>query len=102
MRDGPVGGSQILKGNTLAEMHRVARVRVIVADIRRAWAAAAGLWIGSWALGFHPVSRHDGVVSVLRGFRAGELAAAVFAATGCWPSVSNRRGFRVTASWTPA
>jgi len=86
----------------LAELHRVARERVIVADIRRAWAAAAGLWVGSWALGFHPVSRHDGVVSVLRGFRTGELAAAVFDATGCRPSVRNRRGFRVTASWTPA
>jgi SAM-dependent methyltransferase len=86
----------------LAEMNRVARVRVIVADIRRAWAAAAGLWVGSWALGFHPVSRHDGVVSVLRGFRAAELSAAVVAATGCLPSVRNRRGFRVTASWTPA
>jgi hypothetical protein len=86
----------------LAEMNRVARVRVIVADLRRAWAAAAGFWIASWALGFHPVTRHDGVVSVLRGFRAGELAAAVFAATGCRPFVRNRRGFRVTASWTPA
>lgn len=86
----------------LAEMNRVARVRVIVADIRRAWAAAAGVWVGSWALGFHPVSRHDGVVSVLRGFRAAELSAAVVAATGCLPSVRNRRGFRVTASWTPA
>jgi len=86
----------------LAEMNRVARVRVIVADIRRAWAAAAGLWVGSWALGFHPVSRHDGVVSVLRGFRAAELSAAVVAATGCLPCVRNRRGFRVTASWTPA
>jgi SAM-dependent methyltransferase len=86
----------------LAEMHRVARLRVIVADIRRAWAAAAGFWVGSWALGFHPVTRHDGVVSVLRGFRAGELAAAVQDATGCRPAVRNRRGFRVTASWTPA
>ena len=86
----------------IAEMHRVARVRVIVSDIRRAWAAAAGFWVSSWALGFHPVSRHDGVVSVLRGFRAHELSAAVFGATGCRPSVRNRRGFRVTASWTPA
>ena len=85
----------------LAEMTRVARVRVIVADIRRAWAAAAGLWAASWALGFHPVSRHDGVVSVLRGFRAGELADAVIAATGRTPLVHNRRGFRVTASWSP-
>jgi 2-polyprenyl-3-methyl-5-hydroxy-6-metoxy-1,4-benzoquinol methylase len=85
----------------LAEMTRVARVRVVVADIRRAWAAAAGLWIASWALGFHPVSRHDGVVSVLRGFRAAELSGAVTAATGRIPSVRNRRGFRVTASWSP-
>ncbi len=86
----------------IAEMHRVARLRVIVADIRRAWAAAAGLWLGSWALGFHPVSRHDGVVSVLRGFRAAELGAAVLDATGCRANVRNRPGFRVTASWTPA
>jgi 2-polyprenyl-3-methyl-5-hydroxy-6-metoxy-1,4-benzoquinol methylase len=86
----------------LAELHRVARVRVIVADIRRAWAAALGLWTASWALGFHPVSRHDGVVSVLRGFRSRELASAVFAATACRPLVRNRRGFRVTASWSPA
>jgi SAM-dependent methyltransferase len=86
----------------LSEMHRVARVRVIVSDLRRAWAAALGIWVGSWALGFHPVSRHDGVVSVLRGFRSRELADAVLSATGCTPSVRNRRGFRVTASWTPA
>jgi SAM-dependent methyltransferase len=85
----------------LAEMTRVARTRVIVADIRRSWAAAAGLWGASWALGFHPVSRHDGVVSVLRGFRVGELSGAVIAATGRVPSVHNRRGFRVTASWSP-
>ena len=86
----------------LAEMHRVARLRVIVADIRRAWAAAAGFWVGSLALAFHPVTRHDGVVSVLRGFRAAELEAAVQRATGCRPAVRNRRWFRVTASWTPA
>ena len=85
----------------LAEMTRVARLRVIVSDIRRAWAAAGGLWLASWALGFHPVSRHDGVVSVLRGFRAAELSAAVLAATGRTPAVRNRRGFRVTASWSP-
>ncbi len=86
----------------IAEMHRVARLRVIVADIRRAWAAAAGFWMGSWVLGFHPVTRHDGVVSVFRGFRAHELASTVIAATGCSPSIRNRPGFRVTASWPPA
>lgn len=86
----------------LRELQRVARVRVIVADLRRAWLAAGGLWIASFVLGFHPTSRHDGVVSVLRGFRADELSDAVHAATGCRPSVRNRRGFRVTASWSPA
>ena len=69
----------------LAEMNRVARVRVIVADMRRAWAAAVGFWFVSRALGFHPVSRHDGVVSVLRGFRSRELGEAVHDATGCTP-----------------
>jgi hypothetical protein len=58
--------------------------------------------MASWALGFHPVSRHDGVVSVLRGFRCDELGAAVFAATGRRPTLRNRAGFRVTASWNPA
>ena len=85
----------------LAELQRVARLRVIVADLRRAWAAAGGLWHASWALGFHPVSRHDGVVSVLRGFRTHELADAVHAATGRHPIVRDRRGFRVTACWSP-
>jgi SAM-dependent methyltransferase len=86
----------------LRELDRVARVRVIVADLRRSWLAAAGIWTSSWALGFHPVSRHDGVVSVLRGFTARELAARVNAATGRAPEVRRRLGFRVTASWAPA
>jgi SAM-dependent methyltransferase len=89
-------------GRLLSEMHRVARMRVIVADLRRTWAAAGGFWIASFALGFHPITRHDGVVSVLRGFRAAELAAAVRSATGRTPDIRNRRGFRVTASWNPA
>ena len=85
----------------LRELQRVARIRVVVADLRRAWAAAAGLWLASWVLGFHPVSRHDGVVSVLRGFRSDELGAAVFAATGRRATVRDCAGFRVTASWSP-
>jgi SAM-dependent methyltransferase len=86
----------------LREMARVARVRVIVADLRRSWVAAAGLWAASWLCGFHPVSRHDGVLSVLRGFRREELVTAVRRATGRDADVRDRRGFRVTASWSPA
>jgi SAM-dependent methyltransferase len=86
----------------LRELDRVARRRVIVSDIRRSWLAAAGIWLASWPLRFHPVSRHDGVVSVLRGFTPDELAALVSGAVGVTPRVRRHRGFRVTAAWAPA
>ena len=86
----------------LLEMHRVARVRVIISDLRRSWIAVAGLWIASYPLGFHPVSRHDGVVSVLRGFTAAELQSLIQETVGAGASVRRRLGFRLTASWTPA
>jgi ubiquinone/menaquinone biosynthesis C-methylase UbiE len=86
----------------LREMDRVARIRVVVSDLRRSWIAAAGLWLLSFPLGFHAVSRHDGVVSVLRGFTRDELADTVSSAIAQKPVVRRHRGFRVTASWTPA
>jgi 2-polyprenyl-3-methyl-5-hydroxy-6-metoxy-1,4-benzoquinol methylase len=85
----------------IREMHRVARLRVIVSDIRRSWLAAGGIWLASFPLGFHPVSRHDGVVSVMRGFTAAELAATIGGAIGFAPTVRHRIGFRITASWNP-
>ncbi len=85
----------------LREMDRVARVRVIVSDIRRSWIAAAGLWLVSFPLRFHAVSRHDGVVSVLRGFTPTELADTVYEAIARRPVAHRRRVFRVTTSWTP-
>jgi len=86
----------------LRELDRVARLRVIVSDLRRSWLAAAGIWVASFPLGFHPVSRHDGVVSVLRGFTRHELERLVRAATGCTAETRHRIGFRATAAWTPA
>lgn len=83
----------------LREMHRVAARVVIVADLRRSWPAAAGIWTASFALGFHPVSRHDGVLSVFRGYRGAELAELVQRAVGVAPTVRDRPGFRLTASW---
>jgi SAM-dependent methyltransferase len=88
-------------GCVLRELHRVARVRVIVSDLRRSWIAAAGIWLASFPLRFHPISRHDGVLSVLRGFTTSELSAHIVRATGARPSVSRRLGWRITASWTP-
>ena len=85
----------------LRELDRVARGRVIVADLRRSWLAVAGIWAASFPLRFHPISRHDGMVSVLRGFTAAELERGVRAATGVLPEVRRRPGFRLTASWAP-
>jgi SAM-dependent methyltransferase len=86
----------------IREMNRVARVRVVVSDLRRSWIAAAGLWLVSFPLRFHAVSRHDGVVSVLRGFTSRELTDTVQNAIARKPLVHYRRGFRITASWAPA
>jgi len=83
------------------ELDRVARSRVVVSDLRRSIVAAAGLWLASFPLRFHRVSRHDGVVSVLRGFTPVELSTLVREAVGVSPSVRRRLGWRVTASWLP-
>ena len=85
----------------LREMNRVARARVIVSDIRRSWFAAVGLWLVSFPLRFHAVSRHDGVVSVMRGFTPDELADTVQEAIARRPVAHRRRAFRVTTSWAP-
>jgi hypothetical protein len=87
----------------LSELARVARIRVVVSDLRRSWLAALGIWLVSFPLLFHPVSRHDGVVSVLRGFTPSELAD-LLARCGCFSNtrVGSRLGFRVTASCAPA
>jgi ubiquinone/menaquinone biosynthesis C-methylase UbiE len=85
----------------IREMDRVARVRVIICDLRRSWVAAGGLWIASFPLRFHPVSRHDGVVSVMRGFTRNELREIIARAIGVDVRAVRRRGFRITAAWSP-
>jgi len=85
----------------IRELDRVARGCVIVSDLRRSWIAAAGIWLASFPLGFHPVSRHDGLVSVLRGYTADELRDAVAGAIGRPPAVRRHLGWRVTATWEP-
>ena len=85
----------------LRELDRVARHAVIVSDLRRSWIAATGFWLASFPLGFHRVTRHDGVVSVLRGFTPGELRSLVGASVAAAPTVTRRLGFRLTARWSP-
>lgn len=85
----------------LRECMRIARVAVIVGDLRRSWLAVAGLWTSSFLLGFHPVSRHDGVVSILRGYTPRELDALVRGAAPGTVTTRRSLGFRVTAVWSP-
>jgi hypothetical protein len=61
----------------LHEVTRVAREGVVVSDLRRSWLAVGLLWMVSFPLGFHPVSRHDGMLSILRGYTAPERSHTV-------------------------
>jgi SAM-dependent methyltransferase len=85
----------------LRECTRVARHAVVIGDLRRSWLAVAGLWASSFALGFHPVSRHDGIVSILRGYTRPELHTLIERATGRSATVRHALGWRVTATWAP-
>jgi len=82
------------------ELDRVARRFVVISDLRRNWLAAAGVWLASWPLGLHPVTRHDGFASVLKGFVPGELQATLATAVSREVSITARPAFRVTASWS--
>lgn len=85
----------------IAELDRVARQRVVISDLRRSWFAAGGFWLASLVLQFHPITRHDGTISVMRGFTDGELGGMVVTATGVHPAIRRRLGYRLTASWRP-
>lgn len=85
----------------LRECDRVAKRRVIVSDLRRSWLAAVGVWLASWPLGFSAWARHDGVLSVLRGFTVAELVSLAQRITQAPVAARERLGFRVTCSWTP-
>jgi ubiquinone/menaquinone biosynthesis C-methylase UbiE len=79
----------------IAEMARVARRRVIVLDIRRHWLAYAGFIAWSQVCTGNRVVRHDGALSVLRGFTAAELIAATALISGLDWAVRPYLGFQL-------
>jgi ubiquinone/menaquinone biosynthesis C-methylase UbiE len=85
----------------LRELNRVARLGVVVADLRRHVAAALGIWLASYPLRLHPVTRRDGVTSVRRGFTPAELVQ-VLRLAGVSGAVHRRPGFRLVAVWQVA
>lgn len=80
---------------------RLARVGVIIADLRRSRLAEAGFWAGSRAFGFDAATRADGITSVRRGFSASALTGLLRRA-GLTARVERTPGFRLVATWTPA
>jgi len=60
----------------LGEMARVARRRVVVLDIRRHWLAYWGFLAWSRLFTSNRLVRHDGPLSVLRGFTPEEMRAS--------------------------
>ena len=79
----------------VAEMARVARRRVVVVDIRRGWPAYYAFI--AWSRLFAPsrLVRHDGALSVLRGFTAAELRAAAPPAAEYRWEVRRHPGFQL-------
>ncbi|HJR50579.1 MAG TPA: hypothetical protein VJ794_05700, partial [Gemmatimonadales bacterium] len=76
----------------------LARVGVVVADIRRGLLAPLAFRVGATALGFDPVTKADGLTSIRRGYTAGELRELLLAA-GVRARVVRRPGYRLVATW---
>jgi SAM-dependent methyltransferase len=76
----------------------LARVGVVVADLRRGRWAPLAFRVGATALFFDPVTKADGLTSIRRGYTAGELRDLLLAA-GIRARVARRPGYRLVATW---
>ena len=85
----------------LREMRRVARVGVVVNDLRRGVLPLAATWVTVMALGRSPVTRNDGLVSARRAYTPSELDA-LLAGAGLTPRWRSRAWLpRVVTAATP-
>jgi len=60
---------------TLAEMRRAAHSGLVVNDLLRSRLSLALVWLATRVLSMHPMSRHDGPLSVRRAYTPRELRA---------------------------
>jgi SAM-dependent methyltransferase len=67
--------------SALAEMARASRLGFIVNDLWRARLGVALVWLATRALRCHPISRHDGPLSVRRSYSPGEIRSLAEVAT---------------------
>lgn len=82
-------------GRLIAELARVARRRVIVLDIRRHWGAYWGFVAWSRVFTTSRLVRHDGPLSVLRGFTEEELEEVASGIGGYSWTVRRYPGFQL-------
>ena len=80
------------------ELDRIARRAVIVADLRRSRVAMTAMWAVSFPMLLHPVTRHDAVLSLRRGYTAEEMER-MLAAAGVRATVKRRPIARLVAAW---
>ena len=76
----------------------LARVGVVVADLRRARLAPIAFRVGATALGFDSITIADGITSIRRGYTSDELRE-LLAEAGVRARVSRRPGYRLVATW---
>ena len=58
---------------SLGEMSSAARTAIVVNDLLRTRLSLWLVWVATRVLGCHPISRHDGPLSVRRAYSAGEV-----------------------------
>jgi ubiquinone/menaquinone biosynthesis C-methylase UbiE len=76
----------------------VARVGVVLADLRRSFLAAVGFRLAAEVLGFDAATKADGVTSVRRGYLPHELES-ILRDAGVKARVHRRPGYRLVAAW---
>jgi ubiquinone/menaquinone biosynthesis C-methylase UbiE len=79
----------------LGEMARVARHRVVILDIQRHWLAYWGFRAWSFLFTRNRLVRHDGPLSVLRGFTREELLESIVSLAGFDWTVRSYSGFQL-------
>jgi SAM-dependent methyltransferase len=83
----------------IEQLDAVARLGVVVTDLRRSLLAVAGFDLAGRMLRLHEVTRRDGLLSIRRGFTAKELAGTIADAGVGQASVYRRPGWRLVAYW---
>ncbi len=84
----------------LRTCNRLARLGVVILDLRRSALGPVAFWFGARLLRFDAVTVHDGMTSIRRGYTRSELTGLLSRA-GVRGRVARRPGYRLVATWQP-